>query len=144
MLLPLLVSVIGQAANLPPTAELILPKTPVKSGKPFQATLKLKFSPGLHGYQNPPSDEFEIPVAVKVKSPSYKLVSVSYPKGVAMSMAGAPAVKVYSGTVNIGLTLKKSGKTGPLLLDIHYQQCTESSCFPPADLTVKAAVPVAK
>lgn len=141
MLTSLLLVLAGQGSNVPPKATLVLPTKPVVAGKPFKASLKLVFADGLHGYQNPPSDPLNIPVAVSLKSGGFKLVSVSYPKGVAF---GSPPVKVYSGAVTIDLNLKAGAKSGPIVVQVNYQQCNESSCYPPDTVTAKATVTVAK
>jgi hypothetical protein len=143
MLLPLLICVAAQAENVAPTASLVLPAK-VVAGKAFTAQVKLKFAEGLHGYQNPPSDPSNIPVVVKLKSGSAKLVSVSYPKGVTMSMAGSPPLKVYSGAITINVSFKAGSKSGPLVLNVDYQQCTEATCFPPSTVVVKGTLTVKK
>jgi hypothetical protein len=119
---------------------LVLPAKPVAAGASFQASLNLTFKPGLHGYQNPPDDPLEIPIQVKQKGGATKLVSIKYPKGVPF---GSPSVRVYSGTVTITLKLKAGKTSGPISFLVNYQQCTETSCYPPAALTVKGNVPIA-
>jgi DsbC/DsbD-like thiol-disulfide interchange protein len=133
MLLPLLACALSQPSNTPPVATLSLPAKPAPVGHTFRAALTLKFADGLHGYQNPPSDQFEIPVTVKLKPGAYKIVAISYPKGINF---GTPPVKVYSGAVTIILTLKAVKKAKSLALTVNYQQCNESSCFPPSEIPV--------
>jgi hypothetical protein len=60
----------------------------VYAGKPFKAILTVTFAEGLHGYQNPPTDPTLIPVTVKLADKIFKLVTVSYPKGVPASVGG--------------------------------------------------------
>jgi hypothetical protein len=140
MVTPLLLLAIGQKSSIAPTAVLVMPSKPVAAGSTFKATLNVEFKEGLHGYQNPPTDPLEIPVLIKQKSGSTKLISVKYPKGVPF---GSPAVKVYSGAVRFTLNLKAGKTSGPITLLFNYQQCTATSCYPPAVVTVTAKVPVA-
>ena len=132
--------VLLQTDNTPPTAALTLPKS-VKAGQTVTAQLAVGFASGLHGYQNPPSDSFEIPVTVKLKSGDAKVVKIAYPKGADMTMPGdTKPTKVYSGTVTIPLKIKVGKKGGPLVIEVDYQQCTEANCFPPASVTAKGTL----
>ncbi len=139
MINSLLLLVAAQPVNTAPKAVLTLPTKPVVAGKPFDATLVLTFADGLHGYQNPPADPDEIPVDVKLKSGSVKLLSVDYPKGVSY---GTPPVKVYSGATTIHLKFKAGTKSGPLVLSVNYQQCNDASCFPPDSVSVTGKLSV--
>ena len=130
---------IMQGANLPPTVTLKVLTPRVQPNKPFKAELVVKFGEGLHGYQNPPSDTFEIPVTVKLKSGDAKLVKISYPKGADMKMVGdTKPTKVYSGSVTIPLSFVAGKKPGALVLSFNYQQCTDANCFPPSSVDAKA------
>jgi|SRR5579862_1592179 len=143
-MLPLIALLAAQAANTPPTAVLSLPKQ-VASHATFDAKLALTFAPGLHGYQNPPSDQFEIPVTVKLVKGDARLVSVKYPKGTDMTMAGdSKPTRVYTGTVPILVHLTAGTKGGELVLQVDYQQCNEASCYPPAQVRAKANLAVGK
>ena len=117
------------------------------AGKPLKGVLTLALPEGLHGYQNPPSGEFEIPVKLSVADPAYRLTKVDYPGGESMTVAGGDQpTRVYQGTVRIPFTLLVAkalpkGASG-VSLRLDYQLCTMQSCYPPAFLTVKAPLKV--
>lgn len=122
--------------NTPPTVKVVAPKT-IKAGAKAVVTLELAFEPGLHGYANPPSEDYQIPVKVSLGpkvAKSIKIVKVAYPKGTLASMAGeAKPSRVYEGVVKIPVTIlvSKSGKyEAPIV--VSYQQCNDENCFPPA------------
>ena len=135
----------GQAT--PPTASLKFDKATAVPGSVVKATLMLTFAEGLHGYQNPPAEDYQIPVKVTVEGKTFTLVKAKYPKGSDFTMAGeAKPSKVYEGTIAIPLELKagKMPGTYDVSVKVDYQQCNESSCFPPSSLTTKAKITVAK
>lgn len=135
----------GQAAA--PTATLKFDKSSAAAGSVVKATLTLTFAEGLHGYQNPPADEYQIPVSVSVIEKGFKLVKANYPKGMDFTMAGeAKPTKVYEGKISIPLEIKTGAKPGTYNVNvkISYQQCNDSSCFPPGDLVAKAQLKVVK
>ncbi|HWD39646.1 MAG TPA: protein-disulfide reductase DsbD domain-containing protein [Fimbriimonas sp.] len=145
MILSLVAAAAFQGSNVPPTVTIAGPKAAVAPNHLVKVTVKLKFADGLHGYQNPPSDQYEQPVTVKLKSGPVKLVSVAYPKGKDMKMAGADKpTKVYSGDVSIPVTLKTSAKSGTVVLSVNYQQCTMAACFPPSAVDAKVDLKVGK
>ena len=122
-------------------------KLPIKSGAPG-ATLKGKFlvtfAPGWHGYQNPPTREYEIPLKVETKTKGVSL-KVQYPKGEMKSFAGAQTA-MYEGTVELPftLTLPKAAGVVSVKFDVNYQQCNSSSCLPPETLSLAEKVTVKK
>ncbi|MDR3688478.1 MAG: protein-disulfide reductase DsbD family protein [Fimbriimonas sp.] len=129
--------------DTPPVVKLKVGSPVVLASKPFKATLSVTFGPGLHAYQNPPSDPTNIPITVKAGDKVFKVLSVSYPKGVAKAIpAETKAINVYSGTIQIPITLQAPAKTGrlPIEVSLGYQQCTDQSCFPPSSVTAKATV----
>jgi len=136
----------GQGGT-PPTATLKFDKPSAVPGATVTGTLTLTFAEGLHGYQNPPSDEFQIPVKIEVVEKGFTLVKASYPKGVDFSMAGeTKPAKVYQGKITIPITLKAATKPGTYNVNIrvNYQECNANSCFPPGVVVVKDALKVAK
>ncbi len=140
----LLTLVALQVPNTPPTASVSLPKL-VAPHAAFEAKLTVTFASGLHGYQNPPSDKFNIPVTVKLLKGDAKVQSIKYPRGTDLAMAGeAKPTRVYSGTIVIPVRLVAGSKSGDLVMAVDYQQCTSSNCFPPASVQAKAALHVAK
>src|SRR5687768_17595759 len=130
----------GQGA---PKAELVLPKT-AAPGASVRATLKLTFEPGLHGYQNPPTKDYMIPV--KVESAVKGLIVVpKYPKGEVTEVAGESAA-VYEGLVSIPVLVTMPKKLGALTvrISVSYQQCNKEACFPPDSITVTGKITVKK
>jgi hypothetical protein len=132
-----------QSGGPPPVVSLSKLPASIAAGHTFKATLTVKFADGLHGYQNPPSTEYDIPVSVKLSSGPAKLVKVIYPKGVNMTVTGeTKPVSVYTGTVTIGLVLKSGTASGPIVFDVNYQECNDTSCFPPDTIKVKSQLTV--
>jgi len=144
----ILVLTVGLASaqmNTAPTVKVTFPKD-AKAGSQVKGTVEVTFSDGLHGYQNPPSEEFQIPVTVVVDTKGYKL-KVTYPKG-AMKVIGGdtkPAA-VYEGTIKIPVTLTvpKSGAAGEVKITVKYQQCNDQACFPPDGVSSTVKIHVKK
>jgi DsbC/DsbD-like thiol-disulfide interchange protein len=133
----------GQAETAP-TASLSLPKGKFLAGGKLKGVLTVTFAEGLHGYQNPPSSEYQIPVKVSGDK-VFKLATVTYPEGTEMTMAGEQTPsRVYAGKVEIPVVIVLPAKPGnhEMVLKVDYQQCTEQSCFPPSSLTVKTKLNV--
>ena len=147
----LVAAVCGMASAQGPraTATLTIDKPSASAGGTITGHVSVTFPTGYHAYQNPPTDEFQIPVKVQLsKASKFKLVKVAYPKGVPMKVAGdAKPSAVYTDTVSIPVTFKAPAKPGAatITLNFSYQQCNDSSCLPPdnfdlvAKLTVKPA-----
>jgi DsbC/DsbD-like thiol-disulfide interchange protein len=124
------------AAKFPPT---------VKPGKVLTGYVTITFSEGLHGYQNPPSKDYLIPVSVSITTKGAKLKPIKYPAGQDETVGGeTKPVRVYEGTVKIPVSLTVPKKAGKLKLDfmVHYQQCNQQNCFPPSDVAVSVPVTV--
>lgn len=134
-------SVIAQEA---PTAKLKLPAK-VVAGSLVKGTLVLKFSDGWHGYQNPPLDPYQNPVTLLLENKWLKLKNVAYPTGVIKEFQGAKAA-VYEGEVEIPFEFVAPKRTGKLDLPFRlaYQQCNESTCLPPASLSLKGSLTLVK
>ncbi|MCH7944733.1 MAG: thioredoxin family protein [Armatimonadetes bacterium] len=129
------------AGNVPPTASIIGLDGTLGAGKQYQATVVLEFAEGLHGYQNPPSDENLIPVTVSGQS----VVEVTYPKG-EMMLAGGIEAAAYEGRVEILVVFQAPDEPGEhtLRLTVGYQQCNEFVCFLPDEFEVAAQMVVVK
>ncbi len=144
MPLPLLALLVLQAEK--PTATITLDAKTVVVGKALKGTLTLTLPEGQHGYQNPPADEFENPITLKVVDKGFKLGKVEYPKGVELTMQGAEKPsKVYEGTIKIPFTLiatKPLPKLSSIGFSVDYQLCTMNNCYPPSALTLKAPLKV--
>src|SRR5687767_16028688 len=98
-----------------PKAELVLPKT-AKAGTVVKGMLKLTFEPGLHGYQNPPTKDYMIPVRVESGIKGLKVVP-KYPKGEITEVAGEQAAG-YEGHVQIPVLITMPKKAGPLVVKL--------------------------
>jgi DsbC/DsbD-like thiol-disulfide interchange protein len=129
------------------TAQLTLAQKTAAPGAKVKGVVKVIFPEGLHGYQNPPTKEYMIPVGVKAKAKGFKLVSVTYPKGVARKSPGEQGdVMVYDGEVLIPIVVQMPTKPGTVTIKliVEWQSCTEMDCFPPEEVTVTGQVVVAK
>ena len=135
--------VFGQ--NDPPAIKLTFPAS-AKPGATVKGVVELTFAEGLHAYQNPPTDKYQIPVAVSVDSKLYKLTA-KYPKGISKATGGDPTpAAVYEGTIKIPVTIvvpKKAG-TAQFKIVVNYQQCNDGSCFPPSSVSGVVKLKIAK
>ena len=130
-----------------PTLTVSTPPKSVVAGSRLTITVSLNIAPGFHGYQNPPAQESEIPVAVKVDGKEFKVLKVAYPPGIDANVAGGQdATKAYEGLVKIPVTLLVPAKVGVknLKVTVSYQLCDESSCFPPDEVSKVVKVNVVK
>src|SRR4051812_12948563 len=73
--------------NAAPTVKITLPKE-AKAGSKVEASIEITFADGLHGYQNPPTDQYQIPVKVSLETKGFTLAKVTYPKGVMRATGG--------------------------------------------------------
>lgn len=125
-----------------PTATVKLASATAIVGQPVKGTLTLTIPEGMHGYQNPPADEYENPIKLGIIESGFKLVKVAYPKGASMTMEGAQKpTMVYEGAISIPFTFvatKPAARAVSFRID--YQLCTASSCFPPSSVVVKTAI----
>ena len=131
--------------NEAPKVTLDLDPTGAVVGRGLRGTLVVEIPPGLHGYQNPPADEFENPIRVVSADKSFKVYKATYPKGVEFKMASAekPSM-VYEGTVRIPVILIPTAPGDrSLKLRLEYQFCNANSCFPPNAVGVDTPVKVA-
>ena len=122
-------------------------KMAVKTGMPgavLKGKMLVTFSPGWHGYQNPPTHDFEIPLKMETKTKGVVL-RVQYPKGTMKDFMGEKTA-MYEGTVELPFTLvlPKTAGTVPVKFDVNYQQCNSQSCLPPEFVSVTEKVTVKK
>lgn len=116
----------------------------ITPGATVKGTATITFAPDLHGYQNPPTLDYQIPV--KLESATKGLaIKPTYPKGVVKTLMGEESA-VYEGKVEIPFTFKAQTKPGTYTLDLKmsYQQCNDQNCFPPDSLTAKIRYTVAR
>lgn len=127
--------------NDPPTVSLKLKSDQGVSGGPVAGVITLTFADGLHGYQNPPSQDYQIPVSVSSGSTNVQVVQVKYPTGEPHKVGGETEESfTYSGVVEIPVLLKVVGKAGEndLSVKVRYQQCTNTMCFAPTSISANA------
>jgi len=136
----------GQA-NTPPKASLVLTgSAKAKPGSLISGTVTVTFAPGLHAYQNPPTESYMIPVTIKAGGGAVVLKSVKYPKGTDEIVGGSTTpVKTYSNAIHIGVMVVAPKKPGsyPVSLTVGYQQCNANNCFAPSTVPVSAKLVVA-
>ncbi|MFQ3588083.1 MAG: protein-disulfide reductase DsbD domain-containing protein [Fimbriimonadaceae bacterium] len=128
--------------EVPPKLSVVPAKTAVARGETVKGVLKIQFAEGLHGYQNPPTEEYQIPVTISTKTPGVKL-KVTYPKGAVRESMGVPTA-LYEGYVDFPfqLTIDRPRGRVPVTFDVRYQQCTETNCFPPQTRSVQTVFTV--
>lgn len=122
-----------------PQVSLVLEKTSGAAGIPVRGTVTVEFAQGLHGYQNPPSQDYQIPVSVS--GGNIKVSGIDYPIGEPHLVGGETTESfTYSGNIQIPVVVWPSGKDGVQSLEvkIRYQQCNETMCFPPSTAVAKA------
>jgi DsbC/DsbD-like thiol-disulfide interchange protein len=128
-----------------PKASIRVSAPQVRPGAPIQLTVTVDIPSGWHGYQNPPSKDYQIPITVEAGDKATKVTKVSYPKG-SLETFGGEATMVYSGKVSIPVTVKAQASEGTqtVRLKVGYQLCNEGSCLPPNSLNLAAQVKVSK
>lgn len=132
-----------QPGNTPPSATLSLPRQ-IEAGKTVKAVLVVTFGPGLHAYQNPPTESYMIPMVIS-SSTKTTPITVAYPKGTEVKFESeAQPIAVYEGTIKVPISFTAPKKAGgfKLKLVVKYQQCTESGCFPPGEVAVTVSTMV--
>jgi DsbC/DsbD-like thiol-disulfide interchange protein len=139
----LLLAGLANAQEVPP--QISVKVSAAASGKPLAVTVSIQFEEGLHGYQNPPSDPFENPIKISVTDKRFKLLKVTYPKGVSMTQEGSTKSSlVYMGKVDFPVQIELPKKPGKytIPLNIAYQQCSDRTCYPPSSASVKVQVTI--
>ena len=127
-----------------PKVKLNLPDK-IAPGKTIKGSVTVTFTEGWHGYQNPPLDSSQIPVALSMKAKYVKLGKISYPVGIIKDFAGIRTA-VYEGTITIPFEIvaPKKAQILAMAFTLNYQQCNDSSCLHPGSLQYKGTVKVAK
>ncbi len=67
VLVLLILSALGFSQAAAPTLSVSAPPKQVAAGGKVTLTLTLTFAPGMHGYQNPPAQEYEMLAALMDK-----------------------------------------------------------------------------
>lgn len=107
----------------------------------IRGTVVVTFAEGMHAYQNPPSQDYMIPLEITAGNDRTRLISVDYPRGIE-KMAGGEMAAVYMGEVSIPVVVAATSGAGEqsLALTVSYQQCDDDQCFMPTDQQVTAAI----
>lgn len=131
----------GAQPNVPPPAlELKLAKW---QGDILAGELRITFAEHMHAYQNPPTEDWMIPIEVTTEAKGVKLEKATYPKGLLKTVGGieTPAA-VYDGTITVGVRFKATGKDRPSKIEVklRFQQCDDNSCYMPAMAKATGAV----
>jgi DsbC/DsbD-like thiol-disulfide interchange protein len=130
-----------------PIVAISAPPKNVVAGSKLTLTITVTFATGFHAYQNPPAADYEIPLTVKVDGKEFKVAKVAYPAGVDAAIGGSEkTTKAYEGVIKIPITVVAPTKLGAktLIIVVGYQQCDESSCFPPSEISKTVKVNVVK
>lgn len=141
----LLIWTVGVCQNEQPRASLSLDVPTAKPGEAVRGVVTITFAPGLHGYQNPPSESYMIPVEVNAGNKSTVLASVAYPRGELLAVGGSEEpVAVYGGATKIPVTFTAPATAGSheLRVSIHYQQCDDVACYAPSTVEASATLVV--
>lgn len=130
----------------PPDMKVTLSRQAGAPGSAIRGKVTLVFGPGLHGYQNPPSQDYQIPVTVTVEGAAGSLF-LNYPIGEAVAVGGESEPSfTYSGAVEIPFLVKAPSKPGKheITVKVRYQQCTDSMCYPPKTISYPVAFTTTK
>jgi hypothetical protein len=114
---------------------------PVKRGGAAKGTVTMNIPGGLHVNSSKPGSEYAIATSIKVSAAGAKITGISYPRGKSrkFSFSDQP-LNVYEGrtpfsfTISVPKTFK--GNSVAVKATIHYQACTNESCYPPTSKTV--------
>lgn len=129
-----------------PSVKIVLNETFGIVGAPISGKAIITFASGLHAYQNPPSQDYQIPVVISSGDETIKVVKLKYPNGEAHAVGGeTEASFTYSGQIEVPFLIRAEGKPGEstIKIKVRYQQCTDSMCFPPKSVTESAKITLA-
>ncbi len=127
------------------TVKIVLDQTSGVVGAPISGKAIITFASGLHAYQNPPSQDYQIPVVVSAGDETIKVVKLKYPNGEAHAVGGeTEASFTYSGQIEVPFLIRAEGKPGAtsVKIKVRYQQCTDSMCFPPKSIVETAKLTI--
>lgn len=122
-------------------AKATAPKS-VKKGKEFTVPVTFTVKPGYHVYAPKPGDENAIPTTIEIEDGSaYKIASIKWPDAHKDPMG----VFIMNGKVDVTVQLVapavKASKS-VLKLKLRSQGCDDSSCLPPATVSLLSVIEV--
>ncbi|HET6373853.1 MAG TPA: cytochrome c biogenesis protein CcdA [Candidatus Polarisedimenticolia bacterium] len=125
----------------------------VPPGSTFRVAIAVEISPDWHVNSHTPSFEYLIATSLALDdpgaAPGLELSKPIYPPHVerAFSFTDNETLKVYEGTVYIGLEGRTAAGLAPGTHAIHgtltVQACSDKSCLAPARLPVEISIPIA-
>lgn len=136
-----LATVIAQSEA--PAVKLTISDQPLLAGSVVRGELAVSIAPGLHGYQNPPTVDYQIPFTVS--SGDANILLVRYPAGEPATIGGDTTPSMtYEGEVLFPVLVRVPRKAGEhsVVVKLRYQLCNESSCFPPGSVSATAKIKV--
>lgn len=121
----------------------------LESGSQGELRVRAEIPSGWHVNAAQPSFDYLIPTALSVEAPEGLVAgAVRYPSPVerTFQFAGGKSLRVYEGTVQIGVPLgatEAAPPSGRLVLRLRYQACNDRRCLRPATAATTLLVRVA-
>ncbi len=132
----------GLGQSRPPTLSVTAGQRTHYSGGLVRCDVKIGIQDGLHAYQNPPSQDYMIPLEIEAGDGT-TVESVRYPKGTLATVGGESSpVAVYEGQITVPVFVRLGKGTGNVTvnLKLKIQQCNDQTCFPPETKELHVAV----
>lgn len=128
----------------PPQLSVRLATAKILPGSTVKGTAVVAIQEGFHAYQNPPRNDYEIPLKLGSATKGVSL-KPSYPKGAAIEFMGSQT-DAYEGSVTIPFTFVAPKKPGAYALRIEagYQLCNDTNCWPPGTVATTVRYVVVK
>jgi len=109
------------------------------AGKASKLALHFRVKQGLHINSHTPRENFLIPTTFSVPEDSgVRLESVDFPPGADFALPFDPSemLSVYTGEFAIDARIVPAAGDHLVQAKLHYQACTNNTCFPPKTITV--------
>ncbi|MGB6687701.1 MAG: protein-disulfide reductase DsbD domain-containing protein [Terracidiphilus sp.] len=109
------------------------------AGKASKLALHFRVKQGLHINSHTPRENFLIPTTFSIPDDSgVRLESVDFPPGADFALPFDPNEKlsVYTGEFAIDARIVPAAGDHLVRAKLHYQACTNNTCFPPKTVTV--------
>ncbi len=123
---------------------------PLPPGGSAKVAIVIQIKDGWHIHANPTGDELIEPTTVAITSKlGIKLGKIQYPPPQEIELAGVDEPqRIWENQATVLAVLEipaaAAGKKDELQIQIQYQPCTAKRCLPPAVLTLKVPVDIAK
>ncbi|MBX3110769.1 MAG: protein-disulfide reductase DsbD N-terminal domain-containing protein [Fimbriimonadaceae bacterium] len=122
-----------------PTITVAPAKGNIVAGGLARIDVKVSIKDGLHAYQNPPSQDYMIPLSIEAGDGTV-VEKVKYPKGTMAAVGGeTEKAAVYEGDVVVPVYVRLGNQAGhtSVKLKVTIQQCTDANCFPPESKAIE-------